>query len=692
MIHFAAARPIWPAGMERDMNRFVRFRASLPQIRNGFLRITASTLYRARINTDFVGYGPARAAHGYFRVDEWPIDRFLRRDGSHFAIDVAGYNINSYYTLDQPAFLQAEVIDAGGHVLAATGTDAFDAILPLEHVRRVERYSAARTFSEVFRLDPASTAELVACAVQPPVQLLPRRVAYPEFDVAANWRQISDGSVESFDPPELLRDWTLTCIGPDLKGFREEELEVVPSLELQKLRSVLDASPAPEGFPIALAARRYRILDVGANLSGFIRLQFRCEEPARIALVFDELLTSGDVSFNRLRCNNVIWIDAQRGDHTVETFEPYTLRYAKVICIFGSCIVESISLRRYEHPAPVVSLDSTDARLHAIFDAAVSTFRQNAVDLPTDCPSRERAAWLCDSFYIARAAHRLSGSSQLEWNFLENYLLPDRFEHLPRGMVPMNYPADHPNGKFIPNFAFWLILQLQEYLARSNDRAMINAFRERIEEIFRYFDRFKNADGLLEGLEGWIFVEWSAANEFAQDVNYPTNMLYAAALESAGRLYARADWLAEAQRLRGMIASQAFDGEFFVDNSVRVEGVLQRTSNRTEVCQYHAFHFGVASPQSHPALWRRIISRDLGDLHAANALMGYTLRLELLDRHASSQQVCDELIAMYLHMAEATGTLWEHNQPTASCCHGFASHAAVLLLKHAPLASKPAGQ
>ena len=32
-------------------------------------------------------------------------------------------------------------------------------------------------------------------------------------------------------------------------------------------------------------------------------------------------------------------------------------------------------------------------------------------------------------------------------------------------------------------------------------------------------------------------------------------------------------------------------------------------------------------------------------------------------------------------MADKTGTLWEHDQATASCNHGFASVAAVLLLR-----------
>jgi alpha-L-rhamnosidase len=37
------------------------------------LKITASALYRVYINGEFLGYGPARAAHGYFRVDEYDL-------------------------------------------------------------------------------------------------------------------------------------------------------------------------------------------------------------------------------------------------------------------------------------------------------------------------------------------------------------------------------------------------------------------------------------------------------------------------------------------------------------------------------------------------------------------------------------------------------------------------------------------
>jgi alpha-L-rhamnosidase len=687
---FAKARPIWPVGRAREMNRFVQFRARCPAA-GARLRITASSLYRARLNGRFVGWGPARAAHGYFRVDEWAL-----AGAGELSIDVAGYNVNSYYTLDQPAFLLAEVVDQRGDVTAATGDAGFTAYLLEDHVQKVERYSVARTFSEVFRLGDDAESQPVECATFTPLRLLPRRVPYPDFTVASPARRVAVGRIERIEPRTLARDWTLTCIGPDLKGFAEHEIEIIPSLELQKLRCIRDNKPvAPFG------ARRFETFDFGSNLAGFIRIKFRCEARARLAIVFDEVLTNGDVSFSRLRCNNVIWIDAGAGQHEVETFEPYTMRYVKLMCLDGgACRVDALELRRFEHP-PVAHarLESSDDALNRIYDAGVATFRQNAGDLPTDCPSRERAAWLCDSFYTCRAAFELTGSTAMERTFLENYLLPERFEHIPEDMVPMNYPADHPNGKFIPNWALWLVLQLEEYAARSGDRAMIDAYRPRVEGIFRYFDRFRNPHGLLEKLDGWVFVEWSRANDFVQDVNYPTNTLYAAALEAAARMYGRADWADAARRVRDVARGQSFDGEFFVDNAVREGAALVRTSNRTEVCQYHAFHFDLATPQSHPQLWRRVVE-DFGprrattaafpEVHPANALMGYTLRLELLARYGLRQQLLDEIRAYSLPMAQRTGTLWEHNEPTASCCHGFASHVCCLL-RRAQLARADGG-
>ena len=253
-------------------------------------------------------------------------------------------------------------------------------------------------------------------------------------------------------------------------------------------------------------------------------------------------------------------------------------------------------------------------------------------------------------------------------------------------MLPMCYPADHNDGVFIPNWALWFVVELEEYLARSGDRELVNALKPRVLRLFDYFKKFRNSDGLLEKLESWVFVEWSAANSFVQDVNYPSNMLFAKALEAAGKIYGLPELVSDAGKIRETIRKQAFDGEFFIDNANRVNGKLEATTNRTEVCQYFAFHLDTASPKTHGKLWS-VLLKDFGpqrkqtkahpQIHPANAFIGNMLRLELLSRYGHCQQLLDESVAYQLYMADRTGTLWENDGAYASCNHGFASHGGV---------------
>ena len=138
-----------------------------------------------------------------------------------------------------------------------------------------------------------------------------------------------------------------------------------------------------------------------------------------------------------------------------------------------------------------------------------------------------------------------------------------------------------------------------------------------------------------------------------------------------------------------------------MDQVLREAGVLRRTEHRTETCQYYAFYFDVASAETHGALWETL-RRDFGpardaervhpDVHPAAMLNGYFLRLELLGRYGHGRQALDEALAYFEPMVEATGTLWEHAAPSASCCHGFASHIVVTLYRHgSPAGGRPGG-
>ena len=440
---------------------------------------------------------------------------------------------------------------------------------------------------------------------------------------------VAEGEVEKGEMPlNPWKDRSLTAIGARLAGFPEAELAAIPSLELQALKTV-SSRPASAAMPFALKTNSYRTLDFGKNLSGFIGARITARSRTRLFVTFDEILSNNDVDFKRLGCVNVVLYELEPGAYTVESFEPYTLRYLKFIVLEGQCEVADCYLRELANPeASRARFAASDERFNRIFEAARQTFRQNATDVFMDCPSRERAGWLCDSFFTARVAADLCGASTVEKNFFENYQRPVRFAFLPDGMLPMCYPSDHNDGVFIPNWAMWFVVQLEEYGIRSGDRELVELLRPRVLKLLDFFRQYENADGLLEKLPGWVFVEWSMANSFVQDVNYPSNMLYAGMLDAASRLYRRPDLATKAARIRETIRRQSFDGQFFADNAVRKDGKLQVTTNRTEVCQYFAFFFGAATPAMHPKLWQTLVN-DFGAVQADQGISPNSRRQRL---------------------------------------------------------------
>ena len=710
-IAFRSALPIWPHGREKEMNLFVGFRAAFepPPGKHVYLRMAGSTFYRVYLNGKFHAWGPARGPEGHFRVDLWDIAPLLEKGRNYVSVEVAGYNVNSFYVLNQASFLQAEVA-TDSEVLASTGGagQPFEAKILPQRVRKVQRYTFQRTFSEVYHMDtqsdrwrerPDAPFEPVTCAVSVPRKLIARGVPYPDYvkrqpeliavEGAFNWGAKAPKSLAA-DPsiPSAAR------IGPNLLGYPESELTEIPYLELQKTESTVKHridTPYVCDQPMRLGAGQFKTLDFGTDLPGYFGAHVVVHAPAKLYFTFDETLVDGDVDFKRLMCVNIVAYTLAPGEYNLETFEPYGLRFLKMMVLTGKCEVDHVYLREYAaSDIWTAHFGCSEEGLNELFAAGRECYRGNAIDTFQDNPTRERAGWLCDPVFSASASPLLSGHTKVERNLFENYLLPDHFPDIPDGMLPMCYPSDHYGGGFVPNWALWFVIQLEGYLGRSGDREMVEALRPRVLKVFDYFKPFQNADGLLEDLKGWVFIEWSKSNDYVQNVSYPTNMLYAAALAAAGRMYDLPQFVGQAEALRSVIRRQSYDGEFFVDNAVRQGGKLVPTHNRTETCQYYAFYFDTASMEEYPKLWERLQSAfgpkrwttgAYPDIPPSNAFMGNLMRQDLLSRAGLTDQLAREAIDNLLYMAELSGTLWENTSDEASMDHAFESHIVTALYR-----------
>ncbi len=699
--------PVWAEGREKEMNLTLGFRGVFTAGKNDKtqLRIAASTVYRVYLNGKFVGSGPARAGHGYFRVDQYDVTDRVKDGENIVAIEVAGYNVNTYYTTDQPSFLQAEAAVNGNVVLSTGANDQFEAFEIKERLQKVERYSFQRPFTEYYRMDEGydewrnnkdQAVQKVTLAEYPSLNLLPRHVPIPDFTILKPVALFAKGTTGISQPAQKYKDRSLVNISEKFKGYPESDLTVIPSQQIQEMVSVTkellnDTLGAQK--PLTMKKDDFYILDFGINHTGFIGATITCKEPSTIWFHFDEMLTDNDVISKKRMAdvNNQVVYELQPGTYNIESFEPYTLKFLKIMVAQGACTIENIYIREFAYPDnPDATFTSSNEKLNRIFDASKQTFRQNSVDVFTDCPSRERAGWLCDSYFTAIMEKEFTGDSKVAHNFYENYALPEKFEYLPEGMIPMCYPADHNDGVFIPNWSLWFIIQVDDYAKRGGDEQLVSHLKGRITDLLGYFAKFENEDGLLEKLESWIFVEWSKANSLVQDVNYPTNMLYSAALASAANLYGNKEWQKKSDDIREQIQKQSYNGEFFVDNAIRKDSILTVTDQITEVCQYYAFFFDIATPQSHPELWNKI-SREFGpnrdvnttypNVAPANAFIGNYLRMDILSKQSQQSQLISEIQDYFYYMAERTGTLWENVHSQASCNHGFASYIGHVLYR-----------
>lgn len=708
---FEKALPVWMFGRDREMNLWLSFRTVAKAAKHSVLRITGSAAYDIKINGRFIAFGPARSPHGYFRTDELDLSAELISEAV-VCVTVAGYNANSYYHLDQPSFLCAELVQ-DGVITAATGHEGFLCRVLTEHEQKVQRYSVQRTFCEVWNVSglteiwetaPQIDAYAKAFSLITPVETeskkyIPRgsayhhyprihpealvsrlrftgenfasRIRYPNYIVP---RSPSDEICKRFTLSEMTTDSFLTARNIEVR-------EILPANETPRAERIA----AGEGLTYRMAF----------NTTGKIEMNVFCEEDAELVMTFDEFLgENGLVNFRRLYTVNALVWRLTKGSHRIATFEPYTLGAAHIFATKGSVEISEFSLIYFGADDTDRKYNGTDESLQKIFHAAVETYRQNTFTIFMDCPSRERAGWLCDSFFTARVEKVLTGKSEIEHSFLENFFIAEKTPILPNGMFPMCYPADHYNKNYISNWAMWLVIELEEYLARTGDQKLIDKAKTHIYALLDFFAKYENADGLLEKLDAWVFIEWSEANKLTQDISFPSNMLFAKMLDSVANLYGDDALREKASRLRAYIDTHAVteDG-FYCDNAVYDSNGIPKLSGKcTETCQYYAFFCGVATPESHPELWNRMVN-DFGPervlpgewpalkpeakwqhVYASNAFIGNYLRLELLYQHGEHEKLLSNIRSYFTKMAELTGTLWENETTTASCNHGFASH------------------
>lgn len=668
---FQKAIAIWH---DAGLNTHLIFRA-VGDFSGAALCVAAADFYKVYADGVFVGFGPARTAKGYARVDEYTL-----LDCRVITIEVAGYGCSSLSTVRQQSFCCAEV-RRDGAVLAATGFD-FACSRNLQRRQKAERFSLQRHFGEVYDLD-AGTEPVAAHPVEAPA-FIPRHVPFLDLSVA----RVDACLGGSFTQGEMTRQNAYTTsilVEKDWGIFPEEAIRDKPFrfADSQNYRREWTGS-----LPRTLSAGQWLMLDAGAIEVGFPILEATAEADSEVLLALTEFCPEDRFAFvPKMNCQPVVLFRLKAGQQVQkECFDPYSFRKAAIIVKSGAVTVTGFGWRRcIRDMSGARQRHFSDPVMQGVYDAALRTFAHNAVDIFMDCPSRERAGWLCDSYFTARAEHYFFGNTPVEDAFLENYVLYRNEGEFPAGVLPMVYPSDpHESNKFIPQWNMWYVLEVCEYLTQRAPGADKELFRPSVTGFLDFLAQYENEWGLLEKLPSWNFVEWSTANDWTQDVNYPTNFLYAGMLEAAGKVF-DLPLQEKADKVRREVIRRSFDGQIFLDHAARVGAELVNFPHVSEAGQYYAALFGAFDlngpefAKLKAAIVDGFSQPPRPDFCPVNAFIGLYLRMAVLDKLGDKDLLHSNIRAFFGGMAEKTGTLWEYKQTHKSLDHGFAAYIATLM-------------
>lgn len=682
---------VWAEGQKNQMNRAFAFVLDLGKKQMGEICLSAASCYKVIADGKLMGFGPNRTAHGYARAAVYPFN------AQYITVEVQSHFVPNFCWVKREPFFACVLKTESGKEYFA---EDFNCFALSDRVQKVRRYSFQRGFCETYINEKDRTA-LYFCKPQnafPRVKtekaelphLLPSETLNPALSEIFAEKVIDSGYCKTSPEIAVYVDRTETLIGTVIEGFKRGEWQDFSTDEISRITYLSGAKSGDYA---------YETLDFSRIVTGIVEVEIIAGNAGEVFFAFDEILSDEKLKtikpFRGDTANVFKWTVKKAGVYNLSAFEPYAFRYANVITSAG--VKANVKVRAYENPeAGKMLFECDDKKIEQIMEAARHTFAHNAVDLLTDCPSRERAGWLSDSFFSSVAERVFTGDNKVERAFLQNYILADKSGH-PKGMIPRCYPADYyEEGGFIPNWSLWYILEIYKYFAQYGYDETVEKSRANVEGILNYFVDFENEFGVLEDLKGWIFVEWSAANnsDHINGINVPSNACYYASLLAAAKVYGIKGLKEKAEKVKDYLLKNAYVDGFFVDNLIRNEkGDIISTENYTETCQYYMFFFKCADKHTHKELFDKMLN-EYGksdssvsggnpvkkQLTPSNMIYGVYMRLELLMREQKRVELLNECVRYFYDMTQKTGTLWENNTASASCDHGFASYVSRFII------------
>ena len=718
------------------------FRIEFERADNLELHLAAANYYQFWLNGEWMGHGPAQAPHGRLTVDTFFLPVSNLKNHNTIAIQVFWEGVFTfdralgtpglYFSLSQ----QGQQWPCQTWVSASTGRQF------------LSRFSDQRGWTEVIngQLRPqgwpqgaweqSEWGEPVLRKNDPRVQLEARDIKPFHFSEvvprAVTWVGACDASQRT----------THRTMGYAHKGPNRNDPPESPSRRTQE-ETLMPSSAVDQNIggilahgtgPVILEADpngkdRTLQVDFGKEVSGLFNFIVEAPIGTVVEIAWSESLYQTDM----MTC----WSESSQPDGSVAPRElcdcyqalSYTcrgggveefqslflaaLRNVRIVFRAPSSQITPIklhglSVRTVGYPIERQGeFRCADENLNRIYEACVDTMINSISDVYMDCPGRERAGWLNDSYWAAIGLDTIAADTAFDRRFIRQFI--DSQAVLSEGgMVAPNYPSETSKWGQPPitcHALFWA-LQAERYLRLHGDDNLKNDWLPGLSSLFSALAEYRNKEELLEGLPWDDFIDWSRY-EWGE-VNGTSNALYALALQRLGSLFANEQWIEESKLVWNAVDTYFWNEghQLYVDCLNRdAEGNLRSSSKFSIVTNNVILWTELPTKERADRAWRHL--RNFHPQTLDRAYLSYETdivrgnlysmfyRFDIEGRRQELDVLIRDLKETYLPMFDrGQTTCGEHLGNESSLCHGLNGYLSHIFIRHLAgikLPEKPGG-
>ncbi|MGF1447863.1 MAG: alpha-L-rhamnosidase C-terminal domain-containing protein [Opitutales bacterium] len=290
-----------------------------------------------------------------------------------------------------------------------------------------------------------------------------------------------------------------------------------------------------------------------------------------------------------------------------------------------------------------------------------------------DCPFYEQLMYVFDTRLEVLTTYASTRDERLPRRAIEVF---DTSRRRHAGAACSRFPSRE--DQLIPMFCLAWTWMLGDHLLWRDDPDWLRQFIPGARTTHDWFERFENADGLLENLPGWPYGDWVAGwkrgvpASAIDGISAIMNLLYVYSLRHLAWLETHlgdpartAVWQAKADRLAAVVQQRYYDADrgLFADDDTR--------ESWSQQAQIWAVLGGVVVGEAAGEL----LDRTLADASLWPASFFFrSLLFDALVQTDRGGQIIDQLGAWRAMVETGARTGFEHQEPTRSDCHAWSSH------------------